>query len=239
MTELLNGSSLNLNAIETGHKRRTLDAIFQHPLAHNLEWREVVSLMESIGSATEKRDGEFLLQAGDQHFSMKKPHGKDVAGAAVMALRHFLTRAGWSPDAPPATDAQNTSPNSIIVIDHAGAKIYQVAISSGGGSGHAIAVEHSKHVLHEVDPKQHDADRDERYPDDERFFEAVVGAIAFGGSIVIIGHGKGQSNEADHLRTYLAKHHKNIAARVVREIVADLPSLTTPELLQLGLHAFG
>jgi hypothetical protein len=105
MTEILNGSSLNLNAIETGQKRRTLDAIFQHPLSHNLEWREVVALMESIGSATEKRDGEFSLQAGDQYFSMKKPHAKDVAGAEVMALRHFLTRAGWSPDAPPRARA--------------------------------------------------------------------------------------------------------------------------------------
>ena len=157
MTELLYGSSLKLNAIETGHKRRTLDAIFRHPLAHNLEWREVISLMESIGSATEKRDGEFLLQAGDQHFSMKKPHDKDVAGPDVMALRHFLTRAGWSPDAPPTADTQPTPSNTIIVIDHAGAKIYHVARSNGDGSGHAIAVESSQHVLHEVDRKQHDA----------------------------------------------------------------------------------
>ena len=239
MTELLSGRSLNLNAVETGRGRRTLDSIFQHPLAHNLEWREVVALMESIGSATEKRDGEFSLQAGDQHFSMKKPHDKDVAGTDVMALRHFLTRAGWSPDAAPRAETQPISPNSIIVIDHAGAKIYHLAMSNGDGSGQAIAAESSQHVLHEVDRKQHDADREEHYPEDERFFDAVVSAITLSGPVVIIGHGKGQSNEADHLRAYLNKHHKNVAARVVREIVADLPSLTTPELLQLGLHALG
>ena len=57
-------------------------------------------------------------------------------------------------------------------------------------------------------------DREENYPDDERFFEAIVSAIALG-PIVVIGHGKGQSNEADHLRVYLNKHHKAVAARVV------------------------
>jgi len=59
------------------------------------------------------------------------------------------------------------------------------------------------------------------------------------GEIVVIGHGKGQSNEADHLSAYLRAHHKETYARIVREIVADLPHMTTPELLDLGRHAFG
>jgi hypothetical protein len=66
----------------------------------------------------------------------------------------------------------------------------------------------------------------------------VADAVAAGGEIVVIGHGKGQSNEADHLSAYLQAHHKPTWARIVREIVADLPHLTTPELLELGRHAF-
>jgi hypothetical protein len=239
MTELQDGRhnapSLNLNATEKGQKRRTLDAVFRHPLTHNLEWREVIALIDSIGSVTEKHDGEFLLEAGDQRLSVKRPHGKDIEGPDVIALRHFLTRAGWSPEAAPVAEAPSPHLATIIVIDHAGAKIYQVA-EPDDAIRQPVVVEASQHVLHDVDRKQHDADRDEIYPQDERFFEAITRAIAPGGQIVIIGHGKGQSNEGDHLRVYLDKHHKAVCARIAREIVADLPSLTTPELLALGRH---
>jgi hypothetical protein len=240
MTELQDGRhnapSLNLNATEKGRKRKTLDAVFQHPLTHNLEWREVIALIDSIGSVTEKRDGEFLLEAGDQRLSMRRPHGKDIEGPDVIELRQFLTRAGWSPEAAPVSEAHAPHLATIIVIDHAGAKIYQVAEPDDDAIRQPVVVEASRHVVHDVDRKQHDADRDEIYPQDERFFEAITRAIAPGGQIVIIGHGKGQSNEGDHLRVYLDTQHKAVCARIVREIVADLPSLTTPELLALGRH---
>ena len=82
------------------------------------------------------------------------------------------------------------------------------------------------------------ADRDEIYPDDTLFFEQVANAVSAGGEIVLIGHGNGQSNEADHLSGYLQTRHKQTYARIVREIVADLSHLTTPELLDLGRKAF-
>lgn len=240
MTELQdgrhNGRSLNLNAAEKGQRRITLDAVFQHPLAHNLEWREVIALIDSIGAVTEKHDGEFLLEAGNQRLSVKRPHGKDIEGPDVIELRHFLTRAGWSPEAAPVAEAHSPHFATIIVIDHADAKIYQVAEPDDDPIRQPVVVETSQHLLHDVDRKQHDADRDEIYPQDERFFEAIIRAIPPGGQIVIIGHGKGQSNEGDHLRVYLDKHHKAVCARIVREIVADLPSLTPPELLALGRH---
>jgi hypothetical protein len=55
----------------------------------------------------------------------------------------------------------------------------------------------------------------------------------------VLGHGKGQSNEANHLSAFLQAHHKATHARIVREIVADLPHLTAPALLDLGRHALG
>jgi len=229
----------NLNAAVTGVDRRALDGIFRHPLAHNLAWREVVTLLASIGSAEEKPNGEFLFQAGDESFSMKKPHTKDLTGPEVIDLRHFLTRAGWSPDAPaPASAAPAAEGLSlIVVIDHAGAKVYRVDRSAD--EKHGLSAYDPRHLLHHVERKMRDEDRDETYPDDERYFESIAAAVSPGAEIVVIGHGKGQSNEADHLSAYLKTHHNETYARVVREIVADLPHLTTPELLQLGRHAFG
>ena len=226
----------NSNAAVTGVYRRTLDTIFRHPLSHNLSWREVVNLFTAIGGAEEKRNGEFVFRAGDETLGMKKPHNKDLTGPEVMDLRHLLVRTGWSPDESVSTDGAALDPSLIIVIDHAGAKVYR--IDRAADDSHGVAAYDSKHLLHHLERKMRDEDREETYPDDERFFEQVANAASAGGQIVVIGHGKGQSNEADHLSDYLSAHHKRIYARIVRKIVADLPRLTEPELLDLGREAF-
>jgi hypothetical protein len=228
--------AVNPNAAVTGVDRRTLDAIFRHPLAHNLSWREVVSLFAAIGGAEEKHNGEYVFRAGDESLGMKKPHTKDLTGPEVMDLRQFLVRSGWSPSASTSPDAAAPDPGLLVVIDHAGAKVYRIDRSTGGE--HSVKAHDQKHLLHHLERKMRDEDRDETYPDDERFFEQVADALAAGGEIVVIGHGKGQSTEANHLSAYLGKHHKLIYARIVREMVADLPHLTEPELLDLGCEAF-
>ena len=234
-----NGASVSdLNAAVRGVDRRTLDAIFRHPLAHNLSWREVVNLFTAIGGSEEKHNGEFVFRVGDDTFTMKKPRTKDLTGPEVTDLRHFLKRSGWSPraSAPSEIDGAATATRLIVVIDHAGAKVYKIDRFVDGGHG-ATAYD-PKHLLHHLQRKIRDEDRDETYPEDQQFFEQVADAVSAGGEIVVIGHGKGQSNEADHLSAYLQAHHKQSYARIVREIVADLPHLTTPELLELGRHAF-
>jgi len=193
----------------------------------------------AIGAAEEKKNGEFLFRAGDESLTMKKPLRKDLIGEDVIELRHFLIRAGWSPDAsersPAAPPARPLS--SIVVIDHAGARVYHIDRFADDQQG--ITAYDPEHLRHHLERKMHDEDRHETYPNDERYFEEIADAVSSDAEIVLIGHGKGQSNEADHLSAYLKTHHKDTYARIVREIVADLPHLTTPELLKLGRHAFG
>jgi hypothetical protein len=229
----------DLNTTVTGQDRRTLDGIFRHPLAHNLAWREVLALFRVIGGAEEKANGDLVFSAGGEHMTVKSHHTKDLTGQVVIDLRHLLTHAGWSASgsAPSAADAPSQPHRLIVVIDHAGARIYR--IEQAGGGKDAVVAHDPKHVPHHLEHGMHDADRDETDPEDERFFDRIVDAVSSGGEIVVIGHGKGQSNEADHLSSYLKGHHSQTYARIVREIVADIPHLTTPELLRVGLDAFG
>ena len=83
-----------------GAHLRTLDALFRHPPAHNLEWMDVISLIEKIGTAEEKSNNKFSIEVGGQHYLMHKPHGKELTSTEVVDLRHFLQRAGWSAGAP-------------------------------------------------------------------------------------------------------------------------------------------
>ena len=131
-------------------------------------------------------------------------------------------------------------PNIIVAIDHAGAKVFGVQHARAGASAAEIAPAPPPHFLHELNPEAHDADREETYPQDKSFFEQVTVACKSANRIVLIGHGKGQSNKAHHLSTYLATHHPDVAARVLPALTADLSHITDGQLIELGhtaLHA--
>lgn len=132
----------------------------------------------------------------------------------------------------PAADTTHpTAQNMLIAIDHAGARIAPITREAGGTPPEPV------HILHGVDRAQHDTDRAEHNPADLRFFDAVAAAVAGTGRIVVISHGKGQSNEAAHLMAYLAKHHTPVHARVAFDLTADLAHSTLPQLLALARHA--
>src|ERR1700729_1387432 len=73
-----------------GAHRRTLEALFRHPAAHNLEWMDVVALIEKIGAVHQKADNKFAFDVGREHHLMHKPHAKDLTSSEVVDLRHFL-----------------------------------------------------------------------------------------------------------------------------------------------------
>jgi hypothetical protein len=211
---------------------RVLARIFQHPLSHNLTWRETLALFTAIGEVEHKHDGDIVLTLGAKRLPLKFAQHKDLAPDEVMSLRHFLTRAGWSADHGPAAVVEAPhDADLVILIDHAGARILEITPAG------PHAAEETHHLLHHVLRTQHDADRDETYPADRHFFDAVATAAVGKGRIVIVGHGKGQSNEADHLIADFRAHHAAVHARILRNIVADLPHLTVPQMVDLARHA--
>jgi hypothetical protein len=80
----------------SGTHHRALEKAFQHPLTHNLTWREVTHLFETIGSAEHQHNGDLMLRIGSDYLSLKPTHGKDLGATEVMDVRHLLVRAGWS-----------------------------------------------------------------------------------------------------------------------------------------------
>jgi hypothetical protein len=53
----------------------------------------------------------------------------------------------------------------------------------------------------------------------------------------VVGHATGKSNAAHHLTEYLRTHHPETYERVVSDVVADLSSVTTPQLLDVARRA--
>jgi len=77
------------------HHRDTLEKLFRHA-GGNVEWRQVRSLLEAVGTVSEEHDGKLRVTIGEQKEVFRPPHGKDVDQQMMVDLRSFLTRAGYS-----------------------------------------------------------------------------------------------------------------------------------------------
>lgn len=133
--------------------------------------------------------------------------------------------------------SSQTTKNIIVAIDHAGAKVFETHPARPGAPAHKIAPDAPQQFRHQMDREAHDADREEKYPDDLAFFEQIAVACSAGDRIVLIGRGNGQSNEAHHLGAYLKSHHPDVSARVLPHLVADLSHVTDAQLIDIGQKA--
>lgn len=77
--------------------RDTLRQIFEHPSSHNIEWRAVLSLLEAVGTVTERHDGKVAVRVGSEQEFLEPPAGKDVDVQLVVDVRRMLATAGYGP----------------------------------------------------------------------------------------------------------------------------------------------
>jgi hypothetical protein len=80
------------------HHRNTLRKLFEHPPSRNIEWREVESLLEAVGTVTRESNGKVLVSIGPETEVLHPPHDKDVDLQMIVDLRRMLENAGYGPD---------------------------------------------------------------------------------------------------------------------------------------------
>ena len=80
----------------SGNHRDTLLGIFQHPTKHNIEWHDVLSLLEAVGSVEQQHDGKFVVRVGAETEVISRPKSKDVDTQQIIDLRRMLTGAGYA-----------------------------------------------------------------------------------------------------------------------------------------------
>ncbi|MGC2223494.1 MAG: hypothetical protein WA624_14620 [Methylocella sp.] len=129
------------------------------------------------------------------------------------------------------------APSLLIVVDHPGTKVFHVDVTSDHASEHVIRPYDPHHFVHHLVHKDQSRERGQRAPEEPAYYEKIADAVALGGKIVVVGHGAGKNNTAHHLTEYLQSHHRETYQRIVREIVADLSSITTPQVLDLARQA--
>jgi hypothetical protein len=80
------------------HHRNTLSQIFRHPVGHNIEWRDVLSLLEALGSVEKRHDGKWLVTLGSETETLERPPQKDIDAQQAVDLRRMLRKAGYGPE---------------------------------------------------------------------------------------------------------------------------------------------
>jgi hypothetical protein len=212
-TKTLNGSHL-----------RTYNMIFQHPISHNLEWREVRALLDQLGQVAEEPNGHLKATRNGQTLILHKPHTKDIAeDRDVMALRHFLEQ---SETIPPETDA--TAAHWLLVIDHHEARVFRSEIH-GVHPGRILPHDVKEHFNQVQDAEE--ISRGKEKPDPNSFFEPVAKALQPAGQIIIFGTGTGASSEMEQFITWAKAHHPDLARRIIGSLAVDEQHLTEDQLL--------
>jgi hypothetical protein len=79
-----------------GHHRATVDKIFQHPVSHNIQWHDVLSLLRGVAEVTEEHDGRYKVTIGGETETLDAPSGHDIDEQMVVDLRRMLRNAGVS-----------------------------------------------------------------------------------------------------------------------------------------------
>ena len=85
-------------AAELGHRHRdTLDKVFGHASSGNIEWRQVLSLLEALGATRRRSNGKLEVTLGAETEILQPPSGKNIDEQMLVDLRRMLTNAGFAP----------------------------------------------------------------------------------------------------------------------------------------------
>jgi hypothetical protein len=85
----------------SSHHRATLRKIFQHPVSHNIEWHDVVSLLEAVGTVERRHDSMVEVTVGSETGFFDIPAHKDAEVELLVGVRRLLEAAGFSHDGAP------------------------------------------------------------------------------------------------------------------------------------------
>ena len=86
------------------HHRDTLKLLFEHPPSRNIEWRQVLSLLEAVGTVREEHNGKLHVTVGSETQVIGPPTGKDIDEQLTVDLRRLLRDAGLDPGGSPVIE---------------------------------------------------------------------------------------------------------------------------------------
>jgi len=222
----------------------TLQALFSHPVQHNLHISDVEALMLHLNAQVE-RESEHRLKlrlASGETLVMHAAPGVQhqfLNEDAVLRLRRFLERAGITPEHPeppePHTHDDQTK-RLVIHLDHRGARLWWL---EGDTIETTTLKPHGLWASHQRLSHRHDRDvAGQRAPLDYEYLLQLRQAIVRADQVLLLGHGHGQSDLRDILLKEIERHHPATLARI-ETVRVDDTACSEKELLAHAREHFG
>ncbi|HEY5283926.1 MAG TPA: hypothetical protein VIM14_14135 [Polyangia bacterium] len=79
-----------MNLHVSSHHRLTIEKIFHHPAGGNVEWRQVLAMLEDLGTVTQEHNGKFTVTLGPETEVFEVPRGKDIDEQVTVDVRRML-----------------------------------------------------------------------------------------------------------------------------------------------------
>ena len=210
------------------HAQRTYDKIFQHPMTHNLEWRNVRAMFDVLGEVHEEHNGNLKVTLSGHSKTFQSPSNTDIATSEmVMQIRHFIRES----EAEKATE----DGDFLIHIDHKQARIFRT--ETAGSVAEQIKPEdnlgHAKHVH-----SAHDYSDHIEKANHGEYFKAITTSISDADRILIFGDGTGSSSTMDLYVAWLKEHFPKLSERIIGAITIDESHLTDGQILAKARELF-
>jgi hypothetical protein len=74
--------------------RATVERIFNHPVSHNIQWHDVLALLQHLDAVTEDRHDRYTVTLGAETETFDGHRGHDLGRQQVVDLRRMLRGAG-------------------------------------------------------------------------------------------------------------------------------------------------
>jgi len=75
-----------------------VEKIFSHPMSHNIQWHDVLSLLQNVASVTREHEGRYTVTLGAETETFDVPRHHDIDAQQVVDLRRMLRGAGIAPE---------------------------------------------------------------------------------------------------------------------------------------------
>lgn len=80
------------------HHRKTLHALFAHPISANVDFKQVVGLLEEAGAETDNKSGNRIGVKLNGHSAAFSHAQHDLPKEEIVQVRKFLESCGITPE---------------------------------------------------------------------------------------------------------------------------------------------
>ena len=94
----------------TGSHQKTYDAVFQHPIARDLKWVDVRSLLVALADSVREESDVLKVSRHGKSLLLRRPNRSGMQDIqALMKVRHFLEESAVVAPEPGAVDVHRSS----------------------------------------------------------------------------------------------------------------------------------